>query len=214
LVVTFISSRGRSGANVYALDEIPHDSARHNLVSVAPRRATDREAFARTRIERTSLALSRLIPTRQLPFVAAADTECSRRGLGVKVLGHLVKKPSDLTTDEKTVAHVVPLPISVQRTKKAPKLEQIRGPGAPRDFVLDLQEVVVGRSLQANISIEGGGVSRQHLALRRSDGEYTCTDLDSANGMFLNGIKTHSAVLREGDTIQMGDVVFVFHEGS
>jgi hypothetical protein len=32
--------------------------------------------------------------------------------------------------------------------------------------------------------------------------------------MFLNGIKTHSAVLREGDTIQMGDVVFVFHEGS
>jgi pSer/pThr/pTyr-binding forkhead associated (FHA) protein len=126
----------------------------------------------------------------------------------------LVKKPFDLTTDEKTVAHEVPLPVAVQRAKKPPSLEQIRGPGAPRDFVLELNDVVVGRSLQATISIEGSGVSRQHLALRRSDGEYTCADLNSANGMYLNGIKTHSAVLREGDTIQMGDVVFVFHEGS
>jgi hypothetical protein len=29
-----------------------------------------------------------------------------------------------------------------------------------------------------------------------------------------NGVKAHSAVLHGGDTIQIGDVVFVFHEGS
>ena len=125
-----------------------------------------------------------------------------------------MKKPLDFLDDEKTVAHEAPVPVPVHRTKKQPKLEQIRGPGAPRDFVLELEEVLVGRSLQANISIDGGGVSRQHLVLRRSDAEYTCTDQNSANGMYLNGIKTHSAVLREGDTIQMGDVVFVFHEGN
>ena len=91
---------------------------------------------------------------------------------------------------------------------------QVQGPGAPREFVLDLPEVIVGRSLHATISIDGGGVSRQHFSLKRNGPEYTFTDLDSANGVFLNGVKTHSAVLREGDVLQLGDVVLVYHEGS
>jgi pSer/pThr/pTyr-binding forkhead associated (FHA) protein len=41
----------------------------------------------------------------------------------------------------------------------------------------------------------------------------TVTDLNSSNGMYLNGVKAHSAVLHEGDQIQIGNVVFIFHEG-
>jgi pSer/pThr/pTyr-binding forkhead associated (FHA) protein len=37
-------------------------------------------------------------------------------------------------------------------------------------------------------------------------------DNDSENGVFLNGVKIHSAVLRDGDVIQMADNVFVYHE--
>jgi hypothetical protein len=93
-------------------------------------------------------------------------------------------------------------------------LQQIAGPGAPRDIVLDLDELVVGRSHQAHICIDSARLSRKHMALRRSGVEYVCADLDSANGLFLNGVKAHSAVLREGDTIQIGEVVFIYHEGS
>ena len=37
-------------------------------------------------------------------------------------------------------------------------------------------------------------------------------DNDSDNGVILNGAKIHSAVLRDGDVIQVADNVFVYHE--
>jgi pSer/pThr/pTyr-binding forkhead associated (FHA) protein len=111
------------------------------------------------------------------------------------------------TVGELRIAHV-------SRSKKPFVLEQIGGPGAPRQFELELDDLVVGRSLSAHISIDSSLISRQHMSLRRSGVEFTCSDLGSANGMFLNGVRAHSAVLRQGDTIQIGDVIFVFHEGS
>jgi pSer/pThr/pTyr-binding forkhead associated (FHA) protein len=117
--------------------------------------------------------------------------------------------------DQPTTVQDVPVQASVRvRTKKPFALEQVAGPGAPSDHLLVSEETIVGRSLQANISIDGNGISRQHVAIRRTGPEYTFTDLNSANGVYLNGIKTYSAILREGDMLQLGDAVFVFHEGS
>lgn len=116
--------------------------------------------------------------------------------------------------EQTTMVHDVPVPASLRRAKRPFVLEQIEGPGAPREFVLDLPEHIIGRSLQTNISIDGNGISRQHVAIRRSGPEYGFVDLNSANGVYLNSVKTYSAVLRQGDTLQLGDAVFVFHEGS
>lgn len=112
------------------------------------------------------------------------------------------------------MVHDVPIPASLRRAKKPFVLEQVGGPGSPREFVLEHDEIIVGRSLQANISIDGNGISRQHAAIRRAGPEYTFVDLNSANGVYLNTVKTHSAVLRQGDTLQLGDALFVFHEGA
>jgi adenylate cyclase len=113
------------------------------------------------------------------------------------------------------MVHDVPIPASVRKRATKPfVLEQIAGPGAPREHVLELPEIIVGRSLQANISIDGNGISRQHVAIRRTGPEYAFTDLNSANGVYLNSVKTHSAVLRQGDLLQLGDTIFVFHEGA
>ena len=57
-------------------------------------------------------------------------------------------------------------------------------------------------------------ISRKHVVITKNGAEFRCRDLDSANGLYLNGVKAHSAVLHDGDAIQIGDVVFVFHEGS
>lgn len=116
--------------------------------------------------------------------------------------------------DEATVVGQPEVIPSVRVFHKPYLLQQVKGPGAPRDHVLELEEIVVGRSHQAHISIDSGMLSRKHIALTRSGPEYTCADLNSSNGMFLNGVKAHSAVLREGDTIQIGEVVFIYHEGS
>jgi pSer/pThr/pTyr-binding forkhead associated (FHA) protein len=102
---------------------------------------------------------------------------------------------------------------SLQTNTRPFRLEQIGGPGAPREFRLELDEVIVGRSLQAHIAIESGSISRRHMRLHREGPEYSFADLDSANGVYLNGVKAHAAVLRDGDQLQVGDVVFRYREG-
>jgi pSer/pThr/pTyr-binding forkhead associated (FHA) protein len=117
--------------------------------------------------------------------------------------------------DEATTSAGIESPVpSVRRPGKPHLLRQIQGPGAPRQYVLDLTEIVVGRSLQAHISVDSSLLSRRHILLKRNGPEYVCQDLDSKNGIYLNGVRVHSAVLREGDTLQLGDVVLVYDEGS
>jgi len=92
-------------------------------------------------------------------------------------------------------------------------LHLVQGPGSPRNFVLSREEVILGRSSEADIQVDSTELSRKHLALRREHGQYTVFDLGSRNGIYLNGVKIHSAVLHEGDNLQLGSVVLVFHEG-
>ena len=101
-----------------------------------------------------------------------------------------------------------------QRTYKRARLEQTQGPGAPRVFDLLLNETIVGRSTSAHICVDSGLISRRHMSLSKAGELFSANDLNSSNGMYLNGIKVHSAVLHEGDQLQIGDVVFTFFEGN
>jgi pSer/pThr/pTyr-binding forkhead associated (FHA) protein len=90
----------------------------------------------------------------------------------------------------------------------------ITGPGAPKTYELFLEEVVVGRAIDADIPVNSTDLSRKHVAMRRTGpSQWTVVDLESRNGVYLNGLKVHSAVLHDGDNLQLGTVVFVFHEG-
>jgi len=113
--------------------------------------------------------------------------------------------------DDPTVAGGAPV-YKVQRRAHPLYLRQIKGPGAPRDVLLDIDEIVLGRAIEAQISIDSGAVSRRHAALLRSEDRYTCVDLESSNGVFVNGQRVTSVELRDGDTVQVGDALFVFQE--
>ena len=93
-------------------------------------------------------------------------------------------------------------------------LEQVQGPGSQQRYHLVEKRVLVGRSDEAEIKIQSREVSRRHMLLTRNEGEYTVTDLQSHNGVYLNGVKIHSAILRDGDNLQIGDVVLIYHQGS
>jgi pSer/pThr/pTyr-binding forkhead associated (FHA) protein len=123
-------------------------------------------------------------------------------------------EPDDPSFDgDSTIIGDQPVMSILKSNKRPPRLEQAKGPGAPRVFALLNAEVIVGRAPQADVSIQSGMISRKHMVLKRNGLEFTFTDLESANGVMLNGVKAHSAVLHEGDTLQVGDVVFIFHEG-
>ena len=124
-------------------------------------------------------------------------------------------QPHPPTDDETVTTALDSNPIASARARGKPfVLEQVEGPGAPRRYFLELEEIVIGRSRDAHIPIASKSISRKHVMLKRSGPEYICSDMNSSNGVFLNGIKAFSAVLRDGDAVQIGDVVFVYHEGS
>ncbi|HEV8248265.1 MAG TPA: FHA domain-containing protein [Polyangiaceae bacterium] len=112
---------------------------------------------------------------------------------------------------EATIAGGAPV-YNVTRRRRPMFLRQLKGPGAPRDVPLELDEVVLGRGLDAQVSIESGAVSRRHASLVRSNERYTCVDLESSNGVFVNGERVSSKELRDGDSVQVGDALFVFYE--
>jgi pSer/pThr/pTyr-binding forkhead associated (FHA) protein len=92
-------------------------------------------------------------------------------------------------------------------------LRMIEGPGAPRLLPLVEERDVVGRSLEASIHVPSGLLSREHMELSRLEGEIRAKDLGSRNGVYLNGLRIHAVILRNGDVLQCGDVVFEYQEG-
>ncbi len=81
-------------------------------------------------------------------------------------------------------------------------------------FTLDGNEYVLGRGDKATLLLDSEEVSRAHAKITRVDGEYTIEDLGSRNGITLNGLRVHAAVLRDGDEVQLGDVVLTYREGT
>ncbi len=111
-----------------------------------------------------------------------------------------------------TGEHEIPV-LPLQDMSRPCVLQQVRGPHAPQIFELVQDSLVVGRADDADIRVPSTSLSRRHMRLDREIGGYRAIDLDSANGVYLNEVRVHSAVLRDGDTLQLGSAVFVFYEG-
>ncbi len=111
-----------------------------------------------------------------------------------------------------TAENEIPV-LPVQVITRPYMLQQIRGPGSPTVHNLEADTLIVGRADDADIRIGSTALSRRHMRLERYQGGYRALDLDSSNGVYLNEVRIHSAVLRDGDTLQLGNAVFLFHEG-
>jgi pSer/pThr/pTyr-binding forkhead associated (FHA) protein len=128
------------------------------------------------------------------------------------VSGPAGKKPKKIA-EEVTLTGVAKPVSQIMRSVRLAHLEQVQGPGAPQQFMLVAARTVVGRSDEADVTIKSKLLSRMHASFTKSAARVRCQDLDSSNGLYLNGTLAHAADLYEGDTIQIGDVIFVFREG-
>ena len=73
-------------------------------------------------------------------------------------------------------------------------------------------DIVVGRSVRADIQIEGDLVSRQHGRFAYRDGGWHFEDLGSRNGSLLNGQRVTTGALQSGDVVMIGYGKIVFEE--
>jgi len=71
-------------------------------------------------------------------------------------------------------------------------------------YVFDKDIVSIGRSRDNDVVIENLAVSRNHARIRHESGRYFVSDLNSANGTFVNGVQVTRGELFHGDVIAIG----------
>ena len=92
-----------------------------------------------------------------------------------------------------------------------PALHGLQGLAAGSTFALTDGDVVIGRDGDNGIVLAENTVSRRHARLLRdSQGQFTLSDLGSANGVYINGTRIQRAILASGDEIKIGDNYFRF----
>jgi predicted component of type VI protein secretion system len=89
------------------------------------------------------------------------------------------------------------------------------GPSVGKVYVLDKNELFVGRDLSNDIVINDPEISRRHARLYSQGNSYVLEDLGSTNGSFVNGQRLMGPnVLRPGDTVTFGERMSMVFESS
>lgn len=99
--------------------------------------------------------------------------------------------------------------------KEKPVVIVIDGPLKGQQWVLDGDELTIGRGGDCDVVIPERRISREHLRISRAGDQYVITDLDSKNGTHVNAERLEgSRELAEGDEIQIALAVKLKFIGS
>jgi pSer/pThr/pTyr-binding forkhead associated (FHA) protein len=74
------------------------------------------------------------------------------------------------------------------------------------------EETVIGRTRECDIPLPSNNVSRKHACVGFRNEEYHIKDLNSTNGVYVNGVKIEKCVLRNLDQIEIGGIKLLFNE--
>ncbi|MCH9736202.1 MAG: FHA domain-containing protein [Actinomycetia bacterium] len=88
-----------------------------------------------------------------------------------------------------------------------------RGPNAGSRFLLDQPTTSAGRHPDSDIFLDDVTVSRRHAEFRLENSEFQVVDVGSLNGTYVNREPVDSALLANGDEVQIGKFRLVFLTG-
>ncbi|HET9954748.1 MAG TPA: sigma 54-interacting transcriptional regulator [Polyangiaceae bacterium] len=80
----------------------------------------------------------------------------------------------------------------------------------PPAFPFTRDRLVLGREPPADIVLPANAVSRVHAEVTWQGGHYVITDLNSRNGVLVNGRRVGQAALEPLDEVRIGDVLFKY----
>ena len=81
-----------------------------------------------------------------------------------------------------------------------------------REFEIVDNEVHMGRELDNTLRLPDPSMSRHHCVIRKVGGGYEIQDLQSSNGVLVNGNRVQASPLRDGDRITLGQVQLTFQD--
>lgn len=106
------------------------------------------------------------------------------------------------------VANTLPSPKPV--SEPPARLVVVGQPAAGAEFSLTKPALRIGRDERLDIWINHKSISHEHAEIQVEDGKVMVYDLESANGVRVNGVSVSRAVLEAGDVLELGQVKFRF----
>ena len=73
-------------------------------------------------------------------------------------------------------------------------------------------DVIIGRVPECDVQLLVDNVSRKHACISFRNEEYQIEDLNSTNGIYVNGIKVEKCILRNHDLLDIGGIKILFNE--
>ena len=84
------------------------------------------------------------------------------------------------------------------------KLTIVDGKDSGKNIEITKDEILAGRSLDNDFVISDISVSRKHFKIKKEGDRFIISDMGSGNGIKVNGTKTTSTTLSDGDIISVG----------
>jgi FHA domain-containing protein len=171
------------------------------------------EEYLGEHARRESLAL--LTPPR-VQLETDADLELGEFGIATRMVqpkhGHRADEPEEQPESGATMIYKHSAPGAVDEAPQDLPLEReaavLSWDG--RRLRVDKRRVLIGRSRECDIQIEDANVSRRHAELRQEGTSYWIVDLDSTNGLEVNGRRVKRAKLDPGDSFTIGATELTF----
>ena len=95
-------------------------------------------------------------------------------------------------------------------TAQQPTIEVIKGTGSQKIVNLGKDKLRIGRAIFNDLVLKDQQVSRSHAEIHFDGGHYIIADLQSKNGVIINGEPVYRAVLKSGDRIRMAESELLF----
>jgi hypothetical protein len=83
----------------------------------------------------------------------------------------------------------------------------LTGPQSGQVISLKSGKTLIGRAPHCDFKLTSSGISKEHLEVQVIQDKIAISDLKSANGTFVNGIKIQNAIVRLGDKLLLNDIV-------
>ncbi len=117
---------------------------------------------------------------------------------------------------EAPVADADTIALPAAKTSRAPlgRLVCMTAPFAGSEFQVLGTDVVIGRAPDCDVVLEHPSVSKQHARIVLEGEDLFIEDLESSNGVSVNGVERKRAALRSGDRIEVGALSFHFLVGN
>jgi pSer/pThr/pTyr-binding forkhead associated (FHA) protein len=126
----------------------------------------------------------------------------------------VIKAVQPLVEQDASTLPTVPM-VKHGKSVARPRIVITEGAESGREIALEGDEITIGRecpSASWQVQLKDGSASRPHARIEQQKGQYSITDLGSANGTTVNNIPVYAPVtLNEGDVIGIGVTKLTFH---